>query len=87
VSVRNTALREGEVSRLAESENRVSSRTEPRAFSFPPHSGGRRTQRGICFSRKQLDVGSAGRAELQPRRRSSQEEGALAPEGTFRDRG
>ena len=29
--------------------NGLSSRTESRAFSFPPHFGGRGKQRGICF--------------------------------------
>jgi len=29
--------------------NALSSRTQSRAFSFPPQFGGRGTQRGICF--------------------------------------
>jgi len=42
--------RKGIASRLTNKTNRVSSRTQSRAFSFPPHFGGRGTQRGICFS-------------------------------------
>src|SRR5580704_11042 len=38
-----------EAARFAEGENRVSSRTESRAFPFPPQFGGRGTERGICF--------------------------------------
>jgi len=45
----------------------MSSRTESRAFSFPPHFGGRGTQRGICFfALARHDLAQVGRAGLQP---------------------
>src|SRR5277367_2236657 len=48
--------------------NNVSSRTESRAFSFPPQFGGRGTQRGICFLQKRRATHCKSRLRCSPGR-------------------